>query len=42
MHQGSLSETFPADDLFATERQPATRALLDVVLPIGAPATTKG
>jgi ABC-type glutathione transport system ATPase component len=42
MHQGSLIETFPADDLFATARQPATRALLDAVLPIGAPATTKG
>ncbi|MFC5744489.1 dipeptide ABC transporter ATP-binding protein [Actinomadura rugatobispora] len=43
MRQGSLVETFPAGELFAPERDPATRALLDSVLPIGAAATsTKG
>ncbi|MFC5235503.1 dipeptide ABC transporter ATP-binding protein [Pseudonocardia zijingensis] len=38
MHQGSLVETFPADDLFAADRHPTTRALLDAVLPVGAAA----
>ncbi|GIF24044.1 ABC-type glutathione transport system ATPase component [Actinoplanes tereljensis] len=41
LKQGSLIETFEADDLFAADRQPATRALLDAVLPLGAPLTTK-
>ncbi|KAB2388224.1 dipeptide ABC transporter ATP-binding protein [Actinomadura montaniterrae] len=36
MRHGSLVETFPVDDLFAGDRHPATRALLDAVLPIGA------
>ncbi|MGK5683937.1 dipeptide ABC transporter ATP-binding protein [Actinoplanes sp. URMC 104] len=36
MRRGSLVETFPAADLFAAGRHPATRALLDSVLPIGA------
>ncbi|MEV6930272.1 ABC transporter ATP-binding protein [Dactylosporangium sp. NPDC051485] len=34
MRQGSLVETFPAGELFSTDRQPATRALLDSVLPV--------
>ncbi|GAA3792074.1 dipeptide ABC transporter ATP-binding protein [Amycolatopsis tucumanensis] len=34
MRGGSLVETFPAGDLFAPERHPDTRALLDAVLPI--------
>ncbi|MGW3957743.1 dipeptide ABC transporter ATP-binding protein [Streptomyces sp. NPDC004752] len=38
MRQGALLETFRADDLFAADRQPATRALIDSILPIG-PAT---
>jgi ABC-type glutathione transport system ATPase component len=36
LREGSLVETFPADDLFASARHPATRALLEAVLPIGA------
>ncbi|MER6809509.1 ABC transporter ATP-binding protein [Spirillospora sp. NPDC000708] len=36
MRRGSLVETFPVDDLSAEDRHPATRALLDAVLPIGA------
>ncbi|ROO85875.1 peptide/nickel transport system ATP-binding protein [Actinocorallia herbida] len=35
MRGGSLVETFPADDLFHPERHPATRTLLDAVLPVG-------
>jgi peptide/nickel transport system ATP-binding protein len=40
MRHGSLVETFPADDLFAAGRHPATRALLDSVLPVGADTAT--
>jgi peptide/nickel transport system ATP-binding protein len=36
MQGGSLLETFAADDLFASDRHEATRALLESVLPIGA------
>ncbi|GAB2843035.1 ABC transporter ATP-binding protein [Actinocorallia aurea] len=35
MRDGSLIETFPAGDLFLPDRHPATRALLDAVLPVG-------
>jgi peptide/nickel transport system ATP-binding protein len=35
MRHGSLVETFLVDGLFAEDRHPATRALLDSVLPIG-------
>ncbi|RJQ83972.1 dipeptide ABC transporter ATP-binding protein [Amycolatopsis panacis] len=35
LRHGSLVETFPAGELFAPERHPATRALLDAVLPVG-------
>jgi ABC-type glutathione transport system ATPase component len=34
MEQGSLIETFSADDLFADDREPATQALLAAVLPL--------
>ncbi|MER6527313.1 ABC transporter ATP-binding protein [Streptomyces sp. NPDC001508] len=41
MRQGTLLETFRADDLFAADRHPATRDLIDSVLPIGpAPGRT--
>ncbi|SIR69259.1 peptide/nickel transport system ATP-binding protein [Williamsia sterculiae] len=40
MQDGELLETFAADDLFADDRHPATRALLDSVLPIGGHATS--
>ena len=36
MQDGSLLETFSADELFEPDRHPATRALLDSVLPIRA------
>ena len=36
MRHGSLVETFSADDLFAADRHPDTRALLDSVLPVTA------